>query len=885
MIRVLLASGKAAAPPDLAPALEALGFEPVGVAASAGRAVALARKLRPEAVLLDAALPGPGGGPGACRTIQEQLGIPVVLASARADTARLAAARAARPRGFLAGPFSPEQAAAALFMALEPAPGAAPPPPPGPEDDLRLLAHTLAGVWLLDPCGLTVAVNQRLADMLGQEPGPMTGRHLFEFLDQADLPEAERHLERCRQGFSSQYDLRLRSAAGSEVWVICSHSPLPGPGGACRGSLLIATDITFRKFAEASLLESENRFRQLVENLSEVFWIMELESGRGLYVSPSFRTVWGRTELEFLSRPGILRESVLPEDRERLDREHARFRERGEPCAIEYRIARPDGQVRWVRTRFFAVPDDAGRPRRAAGFSEDITSARHAAQERDRLARAIEQVDDVVLITDPGGTIQYANPAFEHVSGRPRQALLGQNLTVLESAADDAASLEGLRPALAGGGTWSGRYSYRRPDGSRREVRATLAPIYDHQGRVANYVSVQRDVTGEAQLEAQLHQARKMEALGTLAGGIAHDFNNILMAIMGFSELAMAEAPDDSRLRSRLRRVLQAGERARDLVRQILAFSRRGELERTPLELAPLVKETLVLLRATLPANVAIARDIDARAGTVLADPGQIHQIVMNLCANAAYALEREGGGTITVRLGRRTLEADTQAGPAGDWVALEVTDDGPGMSAAVLERVFDPFFTTKGPGEGTGMGLAVVHGTAHGLGGTVRAESAPGQGARFTVLLPPAPADAAPGQAPAAPQQRGTERILYVDDEGAIADLAVQALGGLGYAVTACTAPREALALLEGAEPPFDLLVTDQAMPGCTGLELAATARRLRPGLPVILCTGFSRAASPEALRRHGVARMLLKPFTLPDLARAIRAVLEAREDATGGG
>jgi len=902
MTRVLIADDEAVILLHLEQALAPLGFEVAGRASSAGQAVALARALRPDVALLDVVLPGDGSGLDACRTIQEELGIPVVLMSAHSDAGTLARARAAGPRGYVVKPFTPGQVAAALCMALGPPdrPPAQPPAPArpgrtraaspsrsrvGPGQDIRrqLVETSLVGIWTLDACGLTTYANRSLADMLGLEPEQLPGRHFFEFLDRACLPEAERWLEKCRQGFSSQYDLRLRSATGCEVWAICSHSPLRDASNRVLGSLIVATNITYRKFAEASLLESECRFRQLVENLAEVFWITEFDSGRGLYVSPSFQTVWGQEELDFLTQPQAVRDSVHPEDMARVLQARDRFQTGHKPYSVEYRIVRPDGQTRWVRTNAFAVLDEDGRPYRAVGISEDITATRSAAQERDRLARAIEQVGDAVIITDPRGTVQYANPAFERISGLPRRLALGQSLADLEARPDGDTPQSGLRQALARGAPWSGRSHYRRPDGTRREVTVALTPISDAEGRVVHHVSVQRDVTEETQLERQLHQARKMEALGTLAGGIAHDFNNILMAIIGFSELAMAEAPEDSRLRARLRRVLQAGERARDLVRQILAFSRRGELERVPLELAPLVKETLALLRATLPANIAIRREIDPQAGSVLADPGQIHQIVMNLCANAAHALERAGGGTITVRLGRKTAgpEADADATPPGEWLELEVEDNGPGMAQAVLERVFEPFFTTKAPGEGTGMGLAVVHGTTHCLGGTVQAKSSPGRGASFTVLLPPAP-PADPGQEGADPPGLGgAERILYVDDEQAIADLAAQTLGDLGYAVTACTAPVEALELLRQPGPPFDLLVTDQAMPGLTGLELAQQARQLHPGLPVILCTGYSHTATPKALRSHGVARMLLKPFALPELALAIRAALAAPRGA----
>ena len=748
----------------------------------------------------------------------------------------------------------------------------------------QIVETSLEGIWTINAGGLTTYANKNLAEMLGHTPQSMLGRHYFEFIDQATIRETEQRLEKCRQGFSAQYDFRFKGASGASVWVICSTSPLMEPGGNFYGVLIMTSNITYRKLAEHSLMESEERFRQLVENLSEVFWIREFDSGQPLYVSPSYEKVWGQTVGKFMSKPLAFLDSVYHKDRDHILREQQQFNKNHTPMSCEYRIMRPDGELRWVHTSAYAVLNDSGKPYRTIGISEDITERKHAAQERDRLAQAIEQVDEIVIITDPHGTIQYANPAFARISGQALHTVIGCNIAVLESTLDDEVYLSELCRALSDGVPWKGRYRYTQPDGSRREVKATFSAIMDNEGRLANYVSVQRDVTEAMHLESQLNQARKMEALGTLAGGIAHDFNNILMAILGFGELAMADAPQESKQRNHLDRVMQAGHRARDLVRQILAFSRRAELERTALKPGPLVAEALKLLRATLPANVNFQIDIAPTAGEVLADPGQIHQIVMNLCTNAAYALECTGGGTIAVRLAQRTVAPGKNIKKNGtapnQFIVLEVSDDGPGMPASVLNRVFDPFFTTKARGEGTGMGLSVVHGTVHALGGTIDATSALGQGTCFTVRLPLLPATPPTETLAEKPSTCGTERILFVDDEQTLVDLARECLSGLGYSVTALTAPGHALELFRNQPDDYDILVTDQAMPGTTGLELAREVHTLRPQFPVILCTGFSHTTTTENLREQGVAKLLHKPFSFESLSQALRTVLDSRPD-----
>ena len=395
-------------------------------------------------------------------------------------------------------------------------------------------------------------------------------------------------------------------------------------------------------------------------------------------------------------------------------------------------------------------------------------------------------------------------------------------------------------------------------------------------------------ISERKRLEAQLRQAQKMEAIGTLAGGIAHDFNNILTAILGYTELALEDLRPESPAGRYLQEVRKAGVRAKTLVQQILTFSRRTDQARRPVQLPLLIEEALALLRASLPSTIEMGHELAPDVGPVLADPTQLHQVLLNLCANAAHAM-RETGGRLVVRLA--AVEVAPTAPPSdlapGAYACLTVSDTGQGMAPEVLERIFEPFFTTKAPGEGTGMGLALVHGIVTNHGGVVRVSSVVGQGTTFTVYLPRSAAGggaagaAAPGGAAgegaAAGAGRG-RRVLLVDDEEALVSLGEAMLRRLGYEVVVCTSSAEALAVFRAAPQRFDLVITDQTMPHLTGEGLAQAVRRLRPEMPIILCTGFSHVMHAERARELGIDAFVLKPLAMQELAQTIAQVLAAR-------
>jgi len=401
-------------------------------------------------------------------------------------------------------------------------------------------------------------------------------------------------------------------------------------------------------------------------------------------------------------------------------------------------------------------------------------------------------------------------------------------------------------------------------------------------------MAVVRDITERKALEDELRQSQKIEAIGVLAGGIAHDFNNILFAIIGYTELAMMQVAPDSEAAEHLRQIEKASERARELVQQILTFSRRQDQEKRPLRLSLIVKEALQLLRSSIPATIEIRQDIRTES-SVLADPGQMHQLLVNLCTNAYHAI-RDGSGLLTVRLHDTVLdEADLntiELDRPGRYVILEVSDTGCGMDGDVLEKIFEPYFTTKEKGKGTGLGLAVVHGIVKSHQGRIAVYSEPGKGSTFRVYLPALEAgESASGPSadpPEIPRPAAGGRIMLVDDEEAIRSLAVRFLEDAGYRVEAFEDAEAAWSRFAGSPMDWDLLVTDQAMPRVTGAELVERVRGLRPDLPVILCTGFSDQINGEQARAMGIDAYLQKPLTRRELLRHVAGVM--RRDGEGG-
>ncbi len=421
-------------------------------------------------------------------------------------------------------------------------------------------------------------------------------------------------------------------------------------------------------------------------------------------------------------------------------------------------------------------------------------------------------------------------------------------------------------------------------NGDIKEIFLRVGMIPETRISIASLI----DITEKKRLESQLRQSQKMQAIGTLAGGIAHDFNNILMGINGYAELAIQDVADPEKTVERLNRILSACARAKELTRQILMFSRQTDQKLETVQLHAILEETLKLIRATIPATIRIENKTSAATGSILADPSQIHQIIMNLCTNAVHAMGGEVGA-LTAKLEPVDLDSGTARQTAGlspgQYALLTIGDTGHGMTRAVRERIFDPFYTTKKNGEGTGMGLSVVHGIVTRLHGAITVKSELGNGTAFQVYFPVAEKRPVAPALPKAAMPTGSERILLIDDEETIVDVAGQTLRALGYKVVTETVSRHALWTYLKDPFAFDLVISDQTMPGMKGTEIYDKIRSVRPELPFILSTGFSENVTRESALTMGIRELIMKPYLKEELAAVVRNALDRPVENTGNG
>jgi PAS domain S-box-containing protein len=498
-----------------------------------------------------------------------------------------------------------------------------------------------------------------------------------------------------------------------------------------------------------------------------------------------------------------------------------------------------------------------------------------------RLDAAINTIDETIIITDTQGIIQYINPAFERTTGYSKDEALGASIHMLDSGKHDQDFYQQMQQAVTRGDIWKGLVVNKKKDGSLYDVEATLSCTRLPDGTVANHITVQRDVTQEIKLEQQYRQAQKMEAIGALAGGIAHDFNNILAAIMGYTQISIDTVQDRPATQKHLQAILKATDRAVSLVKQILTFSRKTDQETKPVMPKIVIREALKLLRASLPSTIEIRQSIRSDS-VVLADPTQIHQVIMNLCTNAGHAMQKQGG-KLEVSLDDITLDAEfAKQHPGltpGPHVKLLVTDTGNGISPEIIERIFDPFFTTKPHGEGTGLGLSVVHGIIQSCGGIINVQSETGQGTAFDIYLPVIQAEVPIAEQKSGPLPRGKESILFVDDEPMLVDISKRILESLGYRVTVCTASNEALTIFKKEPLAFDAVITDYTMPQMTGIELAQEIMAIRPDIPILLCTGCTENITQQKARSIGICEFIMKPLKINNLASTLRRVFDKKK------
>ncbi|MFA6545931.1 MAG: PAS domain S-box protein, partial [Limisphaerales bacterium] len=706
-----------------------------------------------------------------------------------------------------------------------------------------LIESNIDAIMTTDPLGIITDVNKQMETLTGCTRDELIGAPFKNCFTDPELAEAgiKRVLNEKKV---TDYELTARARDGRETVVSYNATTFYDRDRRLQGVFAAARDVTERKRFEQSLQEANRmkseflakmstheQLRQLLAHSPAVIYTLKLD-GTGDFpqvVSDNITLVLGFSVAETAS-PAWWLESLHPEDRERVLAVVTNGL-KGDGYSTEYRIRHKDGTFRWMEDNTRVVRDAAGLPKELVGVWTEITE-RKRAEESLRQAEAKYRsifdnaVEGISQVTSDGHLIT-ANPALARMLGFGSvDKLLAGSLSlgrdVYVNPADRTAFLRLIEKNDVSNGF---QCQFKRKDGQAIWVSLNGRTARDAKGLVQFYDITCEDITEGRKLEEQFRQSQKMEAVGQLAGGIAHDFNNILGAIIGNTELARADAQASPATLDCLEAIMQAGHRASDLVRQILAFSRRQEQQRQPMQLQFVVREALKLLRSTVPATIEIKTHL-ADTPTVLADPSQIHQVVMNLCTNAAQAM-RGRPGVLKVELDE--VEADagfaqTHADLApGHYVRLTVADTGCGMDRATQERIFEPFFTTKPPGEGTGLGLSVVHGIMKSHDGSVSVYSQPGEGTTFHLYFPVLNAEVAAPAAALAPVPRGHgEHVLFVDDELALVQLGRKVLDGLGYQVTTKSSASEAFAIVRDQPDYFDLVVTDLTMPGMSGADLA---------------------------------------------------------------
>ena len=513
---------------------------------------------------------------------------------------------------------------------------------------------------------------------------------------------------------------------------------------------------------------------------------------------------------------------------------------------------------------------------------DDRKVAEAAARESEQRFRCLsENSPEIIYTLANDGSFSYVNPAWENILGHKTTEVLGKYFIDFVRKKDVEKYVQRFKRIRDNKKTITNIIgTLIHKDGSSRIFNLSGAPNLDSSGHVTGMVGLLKDITEQQTLQTKLIQAQKMEALGTLAGGVAHDFNNILLAIMGYSELGVIDAEDSTTVKNDLHEVLKACQRAKGLVQQILTFSRQTEEKLEPANIRPVVKEALKLLRASLPATIDIHQNISSDTHVVQADLTQIHQLLMNLCTNAAHAIG-DKGGTVYVSLENVSVDRPaklphTDLAP-GRYLRLSVGDTGHGMTPQVLEKIFDPYFTTKEKGKGTGLGLAVVHGIVKRHRGHLAVESEPEKGTAFYIHFPVIEENLSADEKNSADSfPRGNECILFVDDEEDVVEIGERMLTHLGYEVVAKSDSIEVLDLFRSQSERFDLVITDMTMPNLTGDKLAEEMLRIRSDIPIILYTGYSESFSREQAQKIGIKKFGMKPFEMRDLAETTRKVLD---------
>ncbi len=737
-------------------------------------------------------------------------------------------------------------------------------------------------IFVKDHEGRYLLVNSPGARLLGYQIEEVIGRTDVELFPKETHPLFTKYdHEVIHEKRPQSFEIDVEDAGVISRTFLVTKEVFGQSGEGLEGLFCIARDITFRKAAELTIQEREKRYRAIMENAYDL--IAEVDgAAKFLYVSPNFEEVLGYAPPTLLG--ANIFSLVHPDDQPRVLKEFTEgMKILGKGRSI-YRYRHENGGYRWFESTGRVFQTALGDTRGVI-VSRDITERKEAENALQEMNVAMTHAAPGIAFMDPEGCYLQVNGAYAALLGYLPEELLGQSWKVSVHPDDHSDALSAFDSMET---TGIGEFEARAicKDGAEIFKQVVMVRGINAAAGEGHYHCFMRDITERKQMELalaerdqKLQQVQKMEAIGTLAGGIAHDFNNILGAILGYSELALTQAKKEPKLTSYLEEVLTAGHRAKELVKQILAFSRRSDHEREAVDLNAMVQESLRMVRATLPTTVEIQSTRAMDSAVVFADSTQMHQVIMNLCGNAEQAMRERGGVLKLMVTSIEVTEDASQEFPElkpGTFVQLTIQDSGQGMTGEVLERIFEPFFTTKGLGEGTGLGLAVVHGIIIGHGGHIGASSVVGKGTTFRILLPRLDV-ILPAKSPEAMEwPHGSGRVLFVDDEDVLARWGEQVLTHLGYTVVAMTNPHEAVEFFRSQSNAIDLVVTDQTMPTMSGEALAKALLEIRRDIPIVLCTGFSHTMSEEKANQLGLKGFLMKPVNGAVLAKTLQQLLK---------